>query len=81
MFKKLQELFDYIAVELMHFVNSEGDGYQPHPGTERELGFTFSFPVNQTSIDSGSLLKWTKGFAIPDGVSPLYLCIWHLGLS
>ena len=69
--KNLQELFDYIAMELMHFVDSEGDEYEPHPGTERELGFTFSFPVKQTSIDSGFLLKWTKGFAIPDGVSSL----------
>jgi len=26
------------------------------------LGFTFSFPVQQTSIKSGLLMKWTKGF-------------------
>lgn len=30
----------------------------------RETGFTFSFPVKQTSIDSGILIKWTKGFAV-----------------
>ena len=72
MLKKVQELFDYIALELVHFVETEGDGYHPHSDRERELGFTFSFPVKQTSINSGSLLKWTKGFAIPDGVSLLY---------
>jgi hexokinase len=27
------------------------------------LGFTFSFPVEQTALDSGKLLTWTKGFA------------------
>ncbi|KAF1743732.1 hypothetical protein MXB_5698 [Myxobolus squamalis] len=26
------------------------------------LGFTFSFPVHQTAIDSGLLIRWTKGF-------------------
>lgn len=27
------------------------------------LGFTFSFPVEQTALDSGTLLTWTKGFS------------------
>ncbi|KAF9408859.1 glucokinase, partial [Entomortierella beljakovae] len=30
--------------------------------TEFELGFTFSFPVLQTSINRGTLISWTKGF-------------------
>ncbi|KAF9429512.1 glucokinase [Podila epigama] len=30
--------------------------------TEIELGFTFSFPVLQTSINRGKLITWTKGF-------------------
>ncbi|KAF5199835.1 Hexokinase-2 protein [Thalictrum thalictroides] len=34
------------------------------PTGKREIGFTFSFPVKQTSIDSGILIKWTKGFAV-----------------
>ena len=29
------------------------------------LGLTFSFPVYQSAIDSGTLLRWTKGFDIP----------------
>ncbi|MCO5569411.1 hypothetical protein L7F22_023123 [Adiantum nelumboides] len=62
------ELFDYIALELSRFVETEGEGYHPKPGRERELGFTFSFPVKQFSIDSGCLIKWTKGFAISDGI-------------
>ena len=64
----MQELFDYIAVELGRFVATEGDDYHTKDGHEREIGFTFSFPVKKTSIDSGNLIKWTKGFAISDGV-------------
>lgn len=33
-----------------------------------DLGFTFSFPVHQTSINRGTLIRWTKGFHIPDAV-------------
>ena len=32
------------------------------------LGLTFSFPVYQNAIDSGILLRWTKGFNIPSVV-------------
>ncbi|ERN15178.1 hypothetical protein AMTRI_Chr05g58270 [Amborella trichopoda] len=62
------ELFDYIAAELAKFVATEGDEFQLPVGRQRELGFTFSFPVKQTSISSGSLIKWTKGFNIEDAV-------------
>eukprot|EP00501_MAST-03F_sp_TOSAG23-6_P001292 GSMAST32.ASY1.ANO1.1340.1 assembled CDS len=30
------------------------------------LSFTFSFPVNQTSINTGTLMEWTKGFSTVD---------------
>lgn len=33
-----------------------------------KMGFTFSFPVNQTSINRGTLIRWTKGFDIKDMV-------------
>ncbi|KAJ3670949.1 hypothetical protein LUZ60_008375 [Juncus effusus] len=58
------ELFDFIAGALAKFVATEGAGFQLPEGRQRELGFTFSFPVKQTSIASGTLIKWTKGFAI-----------------
>ncbi|KAM4065206.1 hexokinase domain-containing protein [Hirsutella rhossiliensis] len=32
------------------------------------LGFTFSFPVKQLGINKGKLIRWTKGFDIPDAV-------------
>jgi hexokinase len=28
------------------------------------IGFTFSFPVKQTSLSSGALVSWTKGFKV-----------------
>ncbi|PQQ10653.1 hexokinase-1 [Prunus yedoensis var. nudiflora] len=63
-----EALFDFIAETLAKFVATEGEGFHPAPGRQRELGFTFSFPVWQTSIASGTLIKWTKGFNIEDAV-------------
>ncbi|GLJ30494.1 hypothetical protein SUGI_0603460 [Cryptomeria japonica] len=59
-----EELFDYIASELASFVAKEGENMRPPLGRQRELGFTFSFPVKQFSIASGTLIKWTKGFSV-----------------
>ncbi|KAL2234776.1 hexokinase-1 [Sesamum indicum] len=62
------ELFDYIAEKLANFVAEEERLFHQPPVKQRELGFTFSFPVMQTSINSGTLIRWTKGFAINDAV-------------
>lgn len=64
----IQELFDFIATALEKFVATEGEGFHLPPGKQRELGFTFSFPVRQLSLASGTLIKWTKGFLIEDAV-------------
>ncbi|KAF8313046.1 hypothetical protein DL93DRAFT_2059334 [Clavulina sp. PMI_390] len=54
-------LFDYMADSVDSFLTQLGptgddiDSYH--------LGFTFSFPVEQTALDSGTLLTWTKGFS------------------
>ncbi|KAL2462611.1 Hexokinase-1 [Forsythia ovata] len=61
-------LFDYIAEKLAKFVAEEEQKFHQPPGRQRELGFTFSFPVMQTSINSGTLIRWTKGFSISDAV-------------
>ncbi|XP_039033147.1 hexokinase-2, chloroplastic-like [Hibiscus syriacus] len=58
-----EELFDFIASVLENFAQKGGNFNLP-PGRKGEIGFTFSFPVKQTSIDSGILIKWTKGFAV-----------------
>ena len=62
-------MFDYIAEALAKFVATETEDLHPEPNKQRELGFTFSFPVKQTSIASGTLIRWTKGFNIEDAVT------------
>ncbi|XP_020094615.1 hexokinase-4, chloroplastic [Ananas comosus] len=64
MYGTTEELFDFIASGLASFVAKESEKFHPLEGRKREIGFTFSFPVKQTSIDSGILIKWTKGFAV-----------------
>ncbi|KAL4578969.1 hypothetical protein LXL04_015104 [Taraxacum kok-saghyz] len=64
MFGTSEELFDFIASALANFVKKEGGKFVLPNDRSRETGFTFSFPVKQTSIDSGILIKWTKGFAV-----------------
>ena len=32
------------------------------------LGLTFSFPVEQTALDSGKILTWTKGFSAKNAI-------------
>ncbi|KAK6939354.1 Hexokinase, N-terminal [Dillenia turbinata] len=64
MFGTSEELFDFIANGLAKFAEKEGGKFHIPQGRKREIGFTFSFPVKQISIDSGILIKWTKGFAV-----------------
>jgi hexokinase len=56
-------LFGFIASSVLKFVQEKGQDDQKG-GAQRTipLGFTFSFPVKQTSVNEGSLIKWTKGF-------------------
>ncbi|XXG40272.1 hypothetical protein AAC387_Pa01g1034 [Persea americana] len=64
MFGTSEELFDFIASGLEKFSQKESGRFHLPQGRKREIGFTFSFPVKQISIDSGILMKWTKGFAV-----------------
>ncbi|NPU84489.1 MAG: hypothetical protein HPY65_08355 [Syntrophaceae bacterium] len=54
-------LFDFLAGCVDSFIRE-------HPrrdgGRERILAFTFSFPVEQHSIASGTLIGWTKAFTV-----------------
>ncbi|KFK39985.1 hypothetical protein AALP_AA3G314900 [Arabis alpina] len=61
-----KELFGFIASKLANFVANENipARFRLEEGRKREIGFTFSFPVNQTSIDSGTVIQWTKGFKV-----------------
>uniref|UniRef100_A0A9J7YUN0 Hexokinase-2 n=1 Tax=Cyprinus carpio carpio TaxID=630221 RepID=A0A9J7YUN0_CYPCA len=56
-----EELFDHIVYCISDFLDYMGmkNGRLP-------LGFTFSFPCRQTSLDAGILVTWTKGFKATD---------------
>ena len=51
-----EKLFDFIAQSMADFLK------QYKIDRKLPLGFTFSFPVAQTSLTAGVLKKWTKDF-------------------
>ncbi len=67
------ELFSFIAQRIQDFL---GNFHEASLDAARHdpshaffsLGFTFSFPAYQNGINSGVLLRWTKGFDIPEAV-------------
>lgn len=80
---KAKDLFMFIAQCVKTFLEAES-----HTGPSKELllGFTFSFPVEQTAIDQGTLIKWTKGFDADDAVGQevvglLQSCLNELGVK
>lgn len=50
------KLFDFF-VRVLSSLEISGD-------ISKTVGFTFSFPIKQKSINSGDLMSWTKGFNI-----------------
>ncbi|XP_044515112.1 hexokinase-1 isoform X1 [Gracilinanus agilis] len=52
-----EELFDHIVSCISDFLD-----YMGMKTVRLPLGFTFSFPCHQTSLDGGTLVTWTKGF-------------------
>lgn len=71
-----KDFFDYLASQVEaflrkhhgeHFVEDDGVSKAPF-GDPFKMGFTFSFPVDQTSLNKGKLIRWTKGFDIKDAV-------------
>ncbi|KAI9502163.1 hypothetical protein GGI25_003381 [Coemansia spiralis] len=81
---KSRTLFDFIAQCVENFLddrNLRPTGQQP----PINIGFTFSYPVQQTSINSGTLVQWTKGLNVPgcvgrDVVRLLQDALLRLGL-
>jgi len=63
-----EAMFDYIAEGIKKFVPEACED-----GEDMPLGVTFSFPIDQTSIDSGTLNRWTKGFSA-SGVVGVDVC-------
>lgn len=81
--KTARDLFGFLAKQIELFLREhhkehfEGatsrrntssfpEGY--HDEQIFRLGFTFSFPVQQLGINKGNLIRWTKGFDIPDAI-------------
>ena len=62
-------LFSFLARQIELFVKEHhSDHFLEDPQHHLQLGFTFSFPVNQSAVNKGLLLRWTKGFDIADAV-------------
>ncbi|ORZ29521.1 hexokinase-domain-containing protein, partial [Catenaria anguillulae PL171] len=59
-------LFDFVADCVHKFLTSHASELAVDNGMD--LGFTFSFPVHQTSFVSGTCISWTKGFDCPDAL-------------
>ncbi|KAG0181519.1 glucokinase [Apophysomyces sp. BC1034] len=56
---EMRHLCDFIADCVDNFITENGSD---DLDTDLQLGFTFSFPVSQTDINRGTLMRWTKGF-------------------
>lgn len=72
-----KELFLFLARQIESFLRiHHNEHFEAHQRRKVEaeevdlfdLGFTFSFPVRQLGINKGTLIRWTKGFDIPDAV-------------
>ncbi|KAG7236004.1 hypothetical protein INR49_001402 [Caranx melampygus] len=56
-----EDLFDHIVDCISDFLE-----YMGLKNTRLPAGFTFSFPCEQTAIDTGTLVSWTKGYKATD---------------
>lgn len=54
-----EDLFDFIAKCIRTFISEKG----LEDELDLNLGFTFSFPIDQKAIARGLLIRWTKGFS------------------
>lgn len=61
-------LFNYMADSVDAFLTERASIDPNQQNEDLLLGFTFSFPVEQTALARGELLTWTKGFAAKNAV-------------
>jgi hexokinase len=73
--KQATDLFHFLAQQIESFLKEHhNDHFEKHKqqglGEQEffDLGFTFSFPVNQVGINKGYLMRWTKGFDIDEAI-------------
>ncbi|KAK9478491.1 hexokinase-domain-containing protein [Lipomyces japonicus] len=63
------DLFSFLAGKVRDFISTHLDEHFSQSESHvLKLGFTFSFPINQTAINRGTLIRWTKGFDVQDAV-------------
>ena len=53
----IDDLFSWIASTMVEFIKSSGITLEDEVPT---LGFCFSFPMHQETVNSGSIVLWTK---------------------
>lgn len=58
---------DYLADSVDAFLTTEAAS-DTNTNSVIPLGLTFSFPVEQTALDSGKILTWTKGFSARNAI-------------
>ena len=69
-----KELFSFLAKQIEKFLKThhaehfEGNVRRLSTQNDFDLGFTFSFPVQQLSINRGLLVRWTKGYDIDEAI-------------
>lgn len=68
-------LFEFVAGKIADFLaensnpdTKDYDSIHERRATPYRLGFTFSFTCDQTSLASGTLIRWDKGWDIPEAV-------------
>lgn len=59
-------LFAFLAGKIKSFLEEKHSELKTSGPVK--LGFTFLFPVEQSALDRGKLIRWTKGFDLPDCV-------------
>ena len=71
------DLFDFMADCVMSFfLESHADPSYPF-----KLGFTFSFPAQQTGVADGILIQWNKGFSLPQAIGKDIVQLLHEALE
>lgn len=61
-----KEFMEFLADKLGEFLKKHHENELKDNKDKFKMGFTFSFPVDQTGYNKGKLIRWTKGFDIKD---------------
>jgi hexokinase len=61
-----EALFAHLASKVQTFLDQHK--LRENLSDTLKMGFTFSFPVDQTSLNKGKLIRWTKGYDLHDVV-------------